>query len=230
MNCGSSSKWPPPTKREQIVEQSQALTRRLADVKHKLSLPENRLLGRFFEASRLDEVLGMLRDVNENAVERVRAAKADATLAQSEASLAQIKKLGSQSVELQGKVEWLEVFFVAVYFAELLHIVGESLHFNKWVVGMGSLIGSVAAGVLAFYVLEPKKHAKLERLTRLVVLVGCGLLAVFLLLGVSGFLGWLGKDREQVMPVRDVGKEEEPSSQHVGGPSTADSPAENRNK
>jgi hypothetical protein len=194
---------------EEIVREGQLLTRRLAEAKYELSLPENRLLGRFFDASRLDEVLGMLRDVSENAVERVRAAKADATLVQSGASLAQIKKLSRQSVNLQGKVEWLEVFFVAVYFAELLHIVGDSLHFNKWVVGLGSLVGSVAAGALAFYVLEPKKHAKLERLTRFVVMIGCGVLVVFLALGASGLIGWLSKEREEALPVRVVNDDDE---------------------
>ncbi len=187
---------------EQTVEKSQALTRRLAEVKHRLSLPENRLLGRFFESSRLDEVLGMLRDVNENAVERVRAAKADATLAQSDASLAQIKKLSSQSVELQGKVEWLEVFFVAVYFAELFHIIGDSLRFNNVIVGVGSLVGSIAAGGLAVYMLHPWKHAKLTRLPT-VLFFAALLLAAYL---ISGAIG-LYRKGEDALPVLIKGME-----------------------
>ncbi len=182
---------------EQIVETSQSLTRDLAAVKHKLSLPENRLLGRFFEASRLEEVLGMLRDVNENAVERVRSAKADATLAKSDATLSQISELSSQSLELQGKVEWLEVFFFAVYVAELVHIVGDSLRFNGWLVGFGALGLSLIAGALAYYVLEPNKHVELKRLSPWIWIVAIALLLSFL---AAGIVYW--HERDFVMPVR----------------------------
>jgi hypothetical protein len=168
---------------ERIVAQSQQLTRRLAVAKHKLSLPENRLLGRFFEASRLDEVLGMVRDVNEAAVERVRTARADDTLKKIHDLNKSSEKLFFESVELQGKVEWLEVAFFAIYVAELIHIIGDSLQFDGMLVGFGALIGSLIAGGLAYYVLNPKKHAKLERFSPWMLFAAPGLLVVFLFVG-----------------------------------------------
>jgi hypothetical protein len=168
---------------ERIVEESERLTRRLAVAKHKLSLPENRLLGRFFEASRLDEVLGMVRDVNEAAVERVRSARSDDTLKQIRDLNQSSGKLFRESVELQGKVEWLEVFFFAIYVAELIHIVGDSLHFNGKLVGLGALVCSLIAGALAYHVLNPKEHVRLQRLSAWVWLAAFGLLAAFLIAG-----------------------------------------------
>ena len=139
---------------EEIVAEGEDLTRRVAQIKHSLALPESRLLGRFFEASQLDEVLEMLRDVNQAAVEKIRAA-------QSARTLAQIRDLTHESAELQGKVEWLEVFFIAVYTAELIHIIGDSLNFAPLLVGYGSLGYSLIAGALAYYVLDPKEHVRL---------------------------------------------------------------------
>ncbi|HEV2970893.1 MAG TPA: hypothetical protein VGY55_13055 [Pirellulales bacterium] len=168
---------------EQIVAESHRLTRRLAVEKHTLSLPENRLLGRFFEASRLDEVLEMLRDVNEAAVERVRTARSDATLSQIRDLNSSSERSIKESIELQGKVEWLEVFFFAVYIAELIHIVGDSLHFNGQLVGFGALTCSIIAGALAYHVLNPKEHVKLHRLSAWVWIAAFAVLAGFLILG-----------------------------------------------
>jgi hypothetical protein len=168
---------------EQIVAESHRLTRRLAVEKHTLSLPENRLLGRFFEASRLDEVLEMLRDVNEAAVERVRSARSDDTLSQIRDLNSSSERSIKESIELQGKVEWLEVFFFAVYIAELIHIVGESLHFNGQLVGFGALTCSIIAGALAYHVLNPKEHVKLHRLSAWVWIAAFAVLAGFLILG-----------------------------------------------
>ncbi|HEV3415806.1 MAG TPA: hypothetical protein VG056_03315, partial [Pirellulales bacterium] len=168
---------------EQIVAESHRLTRRLAVEKHTLSLPENRLLGRFFEASRLDEVLEMLRDVNEAAVERVRSARSDDTLSQIRDLNSSSERSIKESIELQGKVEWLEVFFFAVYVAELIHIVGDSLHFNGQLVGFGALTCSIIAGALAYHVLNPKEHVKLHRLSKWVWLAAFAVLAGFLILG-----------------------------------------------
>lgn len=185
---------------ERVVEQSERLTRRLVVAKHQLSLPENRILGRFFESSRLDEVLGMLRDVNEAAAERVRTSKSDATLSQiRDLNIASEKSI-RESIELQGKVEWLEVFFFAIYVAELIHIVGESLHFNGRLVGFGSLVCSLIAGALAYHVLNPKEHVRLHRLSLWVWLAAFSLLAVFLIIGLR-----LGEEAPKTTPVTEDG-------------------------
>jgi hypothetical protein len=55
---------------EEIVEEGQALLRRVANLQHQLLLPENRLAARFFEATRLSELLETVSDLNEAEVER----------------------------------------------------------------------------------------------------------------------------------------------------------------
>ncbi len=168
---------------EEIVAEGEDLTRRVAHIKHSLALPDSRLLGRFFEASQLDEVLEMLRDVNQAAVEKIRAARSAATLAEirdlNQSTMRSIK----ESTELQGKVEWLEVFFFAVYIAELIHIVGESLHYHPYLVGYGSLAYSLIAGGFAYYVLNPKEHVRLPRLKLWVLVTGALLVIGYLVAG-----------------------------------------------
>ncbi len=168
---------------EEMVAHGESLMRRVVTVKHLLALPQNRLPGRFFEASGLAEVLGMLRDVNEAAVEKVRSARSDSTLAKiRDLNLSAGKSL-KESTELQGKVEWLEVFIFAVYIAELIHIVGDSLRFNGELVGYGALAYSLLGGWGAYYVLNPKEHVKLPRLTPGLLFVGAALLIGFLVAG-----------------------------------------------
>ncbi len=53
------------------VERSEAILFELVGLQQKLAVPESAVLQRFFESSRLDEVLGMLRDLNRAAAERV---------------------------------------------------------------------------------------------------------------------------------------------------------------
>lgn len=80
------------------------------------ALPENRLLGRFFEALGLRELLAALRDLNLAAAEK---ARNENLSKQTEELIKHTKTVAS----VQVKVEWLEVFIVGFYTTELAKIV-----------------------------------------------------------------------------------------------------------
>ena len=91
----------------------------------------------------------------------------------------------TESKDLHAKVEWVEVFIVAVYFAELVHIVGGSL-FEHSYVGWSALIGSTGAMTLALLVLRPWHSLPLKGL-KLVGLIAFLAMTLFLVVGVLKF-------------------------------------------
>src|SRR5262249_24903060 len=94
-------------KRAAALAKGEAGLRDVAGVKRALARPENQLLSRFFEASRLDEVLKTLRDVYLAAVQRAQTEK--------------LTKNTHDVAEIQGKLEWVEVFIIAFYALELAY-------------------------------------------------------------------------------------------------------------
>src|SRR5205085_10587109 len=89
-------------------------------LEHSLVLPENRLLGRFFEAIGLHELLKTLREVNFAAADNVRNEMIDA-------QTGELTRHTATVADVQTKVEWLEVFFVGFYATELSRIITELL-------------------------------------------------------------------------------------------------------
>ena len=63
----------------------------------------------------------------------------------------ELEKSSKIVAAVQSKVEWLEVFFVSFYAAELAHLVGDS----AW-----SLLWALAGGLLALVFLRPWRHPK----------------------------------------------------------------------
>ncbi len=57
---------------DELLVEGDELVRRVIHIKHQLTLPENNLVRRFFEAIRLDELLQSLRDINTAAAQRAR--------------------------------------------------------------------------------------------------------------------------------------------------------------
>jgi hypothetical protein len=91
-----------------------------------------------------------------------------------------------ESRMLQAKVEWVEVFLIAVYFAELIHIVGGSLPFRHEYVGWFALLASLGAITVAFRILRPWESSKISGV-RNVVLAALATIGVFLGLGYGIF-------------------------------------------
>lgn len=94
---------------------------------------------------------------------------------QSNAALQEMKLLAKassdtleESKELHAKVEWVEILIIAVYAAELVHIVGgeHGFHFHGWYVALSVIGLSLLAMITALRVLNPQQHLKLVGLSK----------------------------------------------------------------
>ena len=140
------------------VQRSEALLLELVGLRQKLAVPESAVLRRFFESSRLDELLAMLRDLNAAAAERVEIEK-NRMLSQEQGRIAaSMHDNVGHLVSLQRKVEYVEIGIIFVYTAELLNIFRESLELDGFYTVIGILGFSVFAALLAAIGLQPWKH------------------------------------------------------------------------
>lgn len=140
------------------VERSETLLFELVGLQQKLAVPESAVLQRFFESSRLDEVLGMLRDLNRAAAERVEMEKTRQLSEEQGRIAASMHDNVGHLVTLQQKVEYVEIGIVFVYTAELLNIFRESLELDGFYTVLGILGFSLLAALLAAIGLKPWKH------------------------------------------------------------------------
>lgn len=149
---------------------SESLILRAIRLEHSLVLPENRLLGRFFEAIGLHELLKTLREINFAAADNAR----------NEMIALQTGKLTRHTAtvaDVQTKVEWLEVFFVGFYATELSRIITELLGLTAHI----ALIVIVSVGftftLAAALALAPWRHSGSKKLSTVL-----GLLAILWLM------------------------------------------------
>lgn len=134
----------------ETVAEGEELTRAAARVSHELALPENRLLGRFFDALGLRELLGALRDLNLAAADK-------ASREQAEQQTKELTRHTRTVADVQVKVEWLEIFIVGFYATELAKIIVDGLGRETgqvWIPLTAGIV-SMAAAMLA---LRPWKH------------------------------------------------------------------------
>jgi hypothetical protein len=141
---------------DQTADEAEQLVRRVAGLKHKLVLPENRLAARFFEATRLDEFLENTRTLSRSAADR-RLAKA---MADNINIVANVER----------KVEWIEVFVISVYVGHLFHMVvaenealrhaveGTIWELGGWYLSAGVLVSTVLGFVTGLLLVKPWKH------------------------------------------------------------------------
>jgi uncharacterized membrane-anchored protein len=149
------------------------LTRRVADAKRRLAFPEARLLGRFFEASRLDEVLAAVHDLN---------------LVSSEAAHRhKIEQLTHGSHHLQANVEWLEIFVVAFYVFEFFDMLAKLYDVQETATAAFSISAAFIAGLMGFWLLRPDRHSRFPAY-KVVWLAIIGLIAASIFAGVVGLL------------------------------------------
>ncbi len=100
------------------------LLQRLAELQFRLAAPEHLLIRRFFQASHLENILGMLRDLNLAAVEQVHADEIRGIHEQQTQLLESSEQNVGELVTLQQNIEWVEVGIVFVYANELVHTLG----------------------------------------------------------------------------------------------------------
>jgi hypothetical protein len=142
------------TKPDEIEEQlarSDELLIELALRGHDITLPENVLVRRFFEASRLDRSLAMVRDIHASAADRLEAERVR-ELAQSQNQIAsKMNDSVATLVSLQQKLEYVEVGIVLVYAAEMTHILSESFDFSHFYTGIGVIVCPFFAALAAYW-------------------------------------------------------------------------------
>jgi hypothetical protein len=138
---------------ERRMEDADELTRRAAELRYQLILPENRLLSQFFDAINIGELLQTMRDM--------------------------LLGLNTHTTaEVQTKVEWLEIFLVGFYGTELARSVVEQLDLQHlWGEDIGQPVGLfiiVTAGALftglTAWLLKPWHYRRSKSLIWLLVL------------------------------------------------------------
>lgn len=167
----------------------------LADVARlqlELTRPQNRLLSRFFEANRLEDVLGLVHQLYSADI--------------SESHLEQI-------AGVQHNTELLEVLIISVYATELAHVIaGETLH-DVWpVVAIAYYAVSAIGTGLAVYALSSGDRSKGHSLRPKRTLAWLGLWFLLVLL-VGGILGYRALQVKETLAQRDVIAQPQPAAQ-----------------
>lgn len=129
---------------------SEKMLLELALRNHDMTLPENMMVRQFFEASRLDQSLAMVRDIHGSAADRLEAERMRELAESQNRTTARMNDGVATLVSLQQKLEYVEVGIVLVYAAELTHILGESFEFAHFYTGIGVLICPLFAAVAAW--------------------------------------------------------------------------------
>jgi hypothetical protein len=100
---------------DEVLVEGDELVRRVVHMKHQLTLPENNLVRRFFEAIRLDELLHSLRDINASAAQRAQAASNRAHLEHQRDIGAKMEKNLERITAIQRIVHAVEYLVVTYY-------------------------------------------------------------------------------------------------------------------
>ena len=143
------------------VEQSEAIVRSMTAARHELFLPEGRVIANFVSEVGFDDLLATLHELSAG------------------------KKLDDQNDQLSGhmqvvadvqtKVEWLELFFVATYATELTHVIAEDAMPGYLRLAFTTVSSTLLSGVAAMF-LRPWKRDRdgLALVVAAVVVLGLG--------------------------------------------------------
>ena len=145
---------------ELTVASAEQLVRQVAELKHQLVLPDNRLPALFFEATKLDEVLDMIRTINVSAVNRAEERRSRNLAEQVAANVEVVTRV-------QTVLEWIEVFLISVYAGHLWHMFAtENEGFKHliertdwqlggWAISVGVILFACMSGLA---LIKPWKH------------------------------------------------------------------------
>jgi hypothetical protein len=104
---------------EELLVEGDELLRRVVRIKFQLTVPENHLVRRFFEAIRLDEVLQMLRDINAAATQRAEAESNRKHLAHQQEIATKLQNNLERITAIQRIVHAIE-YLIVPYYAVML--------------------------------------------------------------------------------------------------------------
>lgn len=137
----------PATANEDLLVRAEQLSRSLAAIQLNAAQPERTALRRFFEANRFGEILETVRGLHLQAAERARQARESAATARMDENLHTI-------AHVQTMVEWIEIFLVSVYAAELAHMIWSGSH-------LVPVIAAAAGAALTAWGVLPTKRQKI---------------------------------------------------------------------
>jgi hypothetical protein len=65
----------------------------------------------------------------------------------------------NELVEMQRKVEWVEVFLISVYAVYVIHYTGENFDFAPWYIGISIIVGMLVSAASAILLMRPHEHS-----------------------------------------------------------------------
>lgn len=135
------------------LQRSDLLIRKVARLKHLTTGSDGRVIREFLTAVGFDSLIDGLHNLNHQS-QNLRLHEAMTRSAE------EVRDSVRAIEEMQGKVEWVEVFLVAVYSVYLVNYLGENFRFAHDYVGYSILLGSGLAAGLTALALQPWKHSK----------------------------------------------------------------------
>jgi hypothetical protein len=132
-----------------VVAEGEELSRRAAQVKHNLALPDRDLLRRFCDAIEFDDLLAALRELNRLAAKQLLRQKLDD-------QIVTLNKNAELSIRVQSSLAWLEVFVAGFYATSVLALISNHIP----AVGGGwampaTLLGGLFFLLVAAWILKP---------------------------------------------------------------------------
>jgi hypothetical protein len=155
--------------RKRRLRMGETLMRRVAKLRHRLALPQSRVLRYFLDENHLGPVLETVRTVNLADIERAQATRLEENI---------------QTVaDVQKTVHWIEAFVVSVYAVELFKVLGESFEFQNDYVAWSVLGVALFTPVAFAVVLHPWRHGGVSKGLVVFLIVMAMLLAGFVDIG-----------------------------------------------
>ena len=133
---------------QNIVSTGDELSRRAAQIKHWLTLPDHDLFRGFYEAINVDQLLTTLRDLTQSATEQIRRHE-DAELAKKTESRA------DEVARVQRRLEWLEVLIVVFFGVAIIDLIPLYMKLGSNIGGALALLGGPIFLALTAWILKP---------------------------------------------------------------------------
>ena len=156
--------------RRKRIRVGETLMRRVAQLRHRLALPQARLVRSFFEANHLGPVLETARNVNLADLDRAQTSRMDDNI--------------KTVADVQKTLHWIEIFVISVYAVELFHMLGKSFEFDPAYIAWSIIVVAAVTPVAIASVLQPWRHGGVSR--------GMVVFLLWIAVLLIGFV-WLGK-------------------------------------
>jgi hypothetical protein len=163
-----------------VVATSEELTRRSAQIKHALTLPDRDLFRRFYNAINIDQLSATLRELSRSASEHLR----------HNGLVAQAKQMESRAdavARVQSKLEWIGVFVVGFMAVGIIDVITRHVSLSNQVEDALVLLGGPLFLGFAAWIVKPWRRRKSSEPEETIDRPRWILIAV----AVAGVIAWL---------------------------------------